>query len=79
MSPLSKVELLKVWELDAKPQLVYASLLALSTLLWRSEVLTHEYVSRSRDKDKFTDVTLIDTTPVMDLMPWTPRFAVWSP
>ena len=39
--PLSKAELLKVRELDAKPQWVYASLLALSTLLWRRDVPTH--------------------------------------
>ena len=64
--PLSKAELLKVRELDAKPQWVYASLLALSTLLWRREVPTHEYVSRFRDKEKFTDVTLDDVAPVMD-------------
>ena len=64
--PLSKAELPKVRELDAKPQRVYASPLALSTLLWRREVLTHEYVSRFRDKDKFTDVTVDDLAPVMD-------------
>ena len=64
--PLSKAELLKVRELDAKPQWVYASLLALSTLLWRREVPAHEYVTRFRDKDKFTDVTLDDLAPVMD-------------
>ena len=56
----------KVRELDAKPQSVYASLLALSTLLWRREVPAHEYVSRFRDKEKFTDVTLDDLAPVMD-------------
>ena len=39
--PLSKAELLKVRELDAKPQWVYASLLALSTLLWRRGVPAH--------------------------------------
>ena len=64
--PLSKAELLKVRELDAKPQWVYASLLASSTLLWRREVPTHEYVSHFRDKDKSTDVTLDDLAPVMD-------------
>ena len=64
--PLSKAELLKVSELDAKPQWVYASLLALSTLVWRREVPAHEYVSRFRDKEKFTDVTLDDLAPVMD-------------
>ena len=30
------------------------------------EMLAHEYVSRFRGKDKFTDVTLDDFTPVMD-------------
>ena len=64
--PFSKAKLLKVRELDAKPQWVYASLLALSTLLWRIEVPTHEYVSCFWDKDKFTDVTLDDLAPVMD-------------
>ena len=64
--PLCKVELLKVRALDAKPQWVYASLLALSTLLWRREVPTHEYVPRFRDKEKFTDVTLDDWAPIMD-------------
>ena len=64
--PLSKAELLKVRELDAKAQWVYASLLALSTLLWHREVPSHEYVSRFRDKEKFTDVTLDDLAPVMD-------------
>ena len=60
--PLSKVELPKVRELDAKPQGVYARLLALSTLLWRREVPAHEYVSRFRDTEKFTD----DLAPVAD-------------
>ena len=64
--PLSKAELLKVRERDAKPQWVYASLLALSTLLWRKEVPAHEYVSRFLDKEKFTDVTPDDLAPVMD-------------
>ena len=64
--PLCKAELLKLRELDAKPQWVYASLLALSALLWRREVPAHEYVSRFRDKEKFTDVTLDDLAPVMD-------------
>ena len=64
--PLSKAKLLKVSELDAKPQWVYATLLALSTLLWRTEVPAHEYVSRFPDKEKFTDVTLDDLAPVMD-------------
>ena len=63
--PLCKAELLKVRELDAKPQWVYASLWALSTLLWRREVPAYEYVSHFRDK-KFTDVTLDDVAPVMD-------------
>ena len=63
---MSKAELLKVRELDAKPQWVYASLLALSKLLWRREVPAHEYVSRFRDKEKFTRVTLDDAAPVMD-------------
>ena len=45
---------------------MYASLLALSTLLWRREVPAHEYVSRFRDKEKFTDVTLDDLAPVAD-------------
>ena len=64
--PLSKAEVLKVRELDAKPQWVYASLLALSTLLWRGEVPAHEYVSRFRDKEKFTNVTLDDLAPLTD-------------
>ena len=64
--PLCKFELLKIRELAAKPQRVYASLLALSTLLWRREVPAHEYVSRFRDKEKFTDATLDDLAPVMD-------------
>ena len=66
MPPLSKVELVKVRELDAKPQWVYASLLALSTLLWHREVPAHEYMSRFQDKEKFTDVTVDDLAPVMD-------------
>ena len=45
---------------------MYASLLALSTLMWRREVPTHEYVSRFRGKVKFTYVTLDDLAPVMD-------------
>ena len=45
---------------------MHASWLALSTLLWRREVPTHKYVSRFRDKDKFTDATLDDLAPVMD-------------
>ena len=52
--------------LAAKPQWVYASLLALSTLLWRSKVPAHEYASCFRDKEKFTDVTLDDVARVMD-------------
>ena len=64
--PLCKAALLKIRELDAKPQCVYASLLALSTLLWRREVPAHEYVLRFRDKEKFTNVTLDDLAPVMD-------------
>ena len=64
--PFSKAGLLKVRELDAKPQWVYASLFALSTLLWRREVSAHEYVSRFRDKEKFAEVTLDDLAPVMD-------------
>ena len=63
---MSKAELLKVRELDAKPQRVYARLLALSTLLWRREVPAHEYVSPFRDKEKFTDVTPDDLAPVSD-------------
>ena len=39
---LCKAELLKIREPDAKPQWVHASLLALSTLLWRREVPAHE-------------------------------------
>ena len=64
--PLSRAELLKVRERDVKPQWVYASLLALSTLLWRGEVPTHEFVSPFGDKDEFTDFTLDDLAPVMD-------------
>ena len=59
-------ELLKIPELDAKTQLVYANLLALSTLLWRREVPAHECVSRIWDKNKFTNVTLDEPAPVMD-------------
>ena len=66
MPPLSKAELLKVRELDAKPEWVYASLLVLSTLLWRRELPAHEYVSRFRDKEKFTDVTLDELAPAAD-------------
>ena len=64
--PFCKSELLEIRELDAKPHWVYASLLALSTLLWRREVPAHEYVSHFRDKEKFTDVTLDDLARVMD-------------
>ena len=62
----SKAELLKVRDLDAKPQWVYARLPAFSTVLWRKEAPAHEYVSRFRDKEKFTDVTLDDVAPVAD-------------
>ena len=64
--PLCKAELLIIRELDAKRQWVYSNLLALSTLLWRREVPAHEYVSRFRDKEKFTYITLDDLAPVMD-------------
>ena len=64
--PLSKAELLKARELDAKPQWVYASMVPLSTLLWRREVPAQEYVSGFRDKEKFTDVTVDDLAPVAD-------------
>ena len=63
--PLSKAELLKVQESDAKPQWVYARLLAVSTLLWRTEVPAHEYLSRFQHKE-FTNVTLGDLAPVAD-------------
>ena len=63
--PLSKAAPLKVRELDAKPQWVSASLLPLSTLLWRREVPAHEYVSRFRDKESI-DVTVDDLAPEMD-------------
>ena len=52
--------------LDAKPQWVYASLLALSTLLWRREVPARAYTSRFWDKKKFTDVTLDEWAPFQD-------------
>ena len=65
-APLCKAGLPKVRELDAKPQWVYASLLPLLTLLWRREVPSHEYVSRFRNKEKFTNVTLDDLAPIMD-------------
>ena len=42
-------------------------MLALSTLLWRREVPAHEYVSRFRDKEKFTDVMLDKLAPILDL------------
>ena len=64
--PLCRAELLKVRELDTKTQWVYASLLALSTLLWHTEVPAQEYVSRFRDEEKFTDIRLDDLAPVMD-------------
>ena len=64
--PLCKAELLKVRDLDSKPQWVFASLLALSTLLWRREVPAHEYVSRFRDKEIFTDTALDEVAPVLD-------------
>ena len=51
LPPLCKWELLKIREQDAKPEWVYASLLAMSTLLWRREVQAHEYVSRFPDKE----------------------------
>ena len=35
-------------------------------LLWRKEVLAHEYASRFRHKEKFIDVTPDDLAPVMD-------------
>ena len=66
LPPWRKAELPKLRESDAKPQWVYASLLALSTRLWRKEVPAREYVSRFRDKDTFTDVTPDDLAPVMD-------------
>ena len=66
MPPLYKAELLKIWEPDTKLQWVYASLLVLSTPLWRREVPGHEYLSSFRDKEKFTDVKLDDLAPVMD-------------
>ena len=64
--PLCKAEVLKVRELDSKPQWVFASLLALSPLLWRREVPKHEYVSKYKDKEKFTDATLDELAPVVD-------------
>ena len=66
LPPLCKAEPLKVCELDAKPQRVCASLLALSTLLWRREVSAHKYASHFRNKEKFTDVALDDLAPIMD-------------
>ena len=64
--PLCKAEIVKVRELDSKPQWVFASLLALSTLLWRREVPQHEYVSKYKDKEKFTDAILDELAPVVD-------------
>ena len=64
--PSCKAKLPKILELDAKPQWVYASLLALSTLLWRREVPVHECMSRFWDKEKFTDVTVDDLACVMN-------------
>ena len=78
LPPLSKAELLKDRGLDA-PQWVYASLLALSKLLWRREVPTQDYMSCFLDKDKFIDVPLDDVAPVMDSDASTLRFGVWSP
>ena len=66
MPPLYKAELLKIWEPDAKPQWVYASMLVLSTPLWRREVPGHEYLSSFRDKKKFTDLKLDGLALVMD-------------
>ena len=68
MPPLCKARLPKVREEDAKPQWVYASLLALSTLLWRRDVPAHEYVTRFRDKEKFTDVTMAFVVAVWTFM-----------
>ena len=64
--PLCKAHLPEVRELDAKRQWVYGSLLAPCTRLWRREVPAHEYVSRIRDKETFTDVTLDNLTLLMD-------------
>ena len=65
--PLCKAEVVKVRELDSKPRWVFASLLALSTLLWRRELPQHEYVSKYKDKEKFTDATLDELAPVVDV------------
>ena len=64
--PSGKAELLKVRELDSKPQWVFASLLALSSLWWRTDVPAHEYVSRFRDKEKFADAMLDKLALVTD-------------
>ena len=64
--PVCKAELLNVRELDSKAQWVFTSLLVLSLLLWRTEVPAHEYVSRFRDKEKFTDAMLDELAPVTD-------------
>ena len=63
---LCKSDMLQICDVDAQPPWVYASLLALSTLLWRREVPAHEYVSRLRVKEEFTDVTLDELAPVVD-------------
>ena len=34
--------------------------------MWRREVRAHEFVSRFRDKKKFTDVTLDELAPLQD-------------
>ena len=64
--PLCNAEVVKVRESDSKPQWVFASLLALSTLLWHREVPQHEYVSKYKDKEKFTDTTLDELAPLVD-------------
>ena len=58
--------MLKVRDLDSRPQWVVASLLAMSTLLLRREVPAHVYLSRFRDKDKFTGVASDEPTPLWD-------------
>ena len=62
---LSKVELLKVRELDAKPQWLCQSAGPVCSAVAQRGA-SHEYVWRFRDKEKFTDVMLDDLAPLMD-------------
>ena len=45
---------------------MYTALLALSVLAWRLEVPQHEYVSKFKDKEKFTHAALEEIVPIAD-------------